>query len=279
LVFNARASVNLPGRPVAATGPEQIMAKLQILIVDDEPPARNRISAFLRGVSTVEVAGECGDGVEALGLIRAGRPDIVFLDVQMPGCSGLQLIANLPAAQRPAIVLVTAHERFAVDAFGEQVVDYLLKPFDRSRFRQALNRAVDYVKTLREGDLGTRVEGLLAASAAQHRNRLVVRVDGRLIFLNPDDIVWIEAESNYSNLHLADAKRLLVRETLSSIEGRLGTTRFTRVNRSALVHAEQVHELQPSKYGDYTVVLRDGTRLPLSRSLRSRLGKFATGAP
>jgi len=255
------------------------MTKLRILIVDDEPLARERIRAFLAEDATMEVAGECANGMEALELIRNGRPDVVLLDVQMPGCNGLQLLAELPADHRPAIIVVTAHERFAVDAFEAQVVDYLLKPFDRTRFRQALKRAVEHIRATRDGDLGKRVEGLLAASAARHPQRIVFRADSRMIFLKPDDIEWVEAENNYSNLHLADGKRLLVREPLSSIEKRLGASRFTRVNRSALVHVEQVLELQPAKYGDYTVVLRNGTRLSLSRSLRSRLGTFAGEMP
>jgi two-component system LytT family response regulator len=251
----------------------------RILIIDDEPLARERVRNFLKGNLGVEIAGESGDGTEAMSLIRSARPDIAFLDVQMPGCDGLQLLARLPPDQRPAIILMTAHQRFAVDAFAAQVVDFLLKPFDRQRFDQALGRAIDHVRLRREGDLGTRVEGMLAATTPGHAERLVVRVDGRIVFLRPDEIVWVEAANNYSNLHLANSKRLLVRETLSSIEKRLGSSRFSRINRSSLVNVEQVQEMQPAKYGDYTVVLRNGTRLPLSRSLRSRLGKFAALAP
>jgi two-component system LytT family response regulator len=251
----------------------------RILIIDDEPLARERVRRFLKGNPGVEIAGECGDGTEAVRLIRSVRPDIAFLDVQMPGCDGLHLLAQLPLESRPAVVLMTAHQQFAVDAFAAQVVDFLLKPFDRQRFDQALGRAIEHIRQQREGDLGTRVEGMLAATALGHAERLVVRADGRIVFLRPDEVVWVEAANNYSNLHLASAKRLLVRETLSSIEKRLGSSRFTRINRSSLVNIEQVLEMQPAKYGDYTVVLRDGTRLPLSRSLRSRLGKFASLAP
>jgi two-component system, LytTR family, response regulator len=255
------------------------MTKLRILIVDDEPLARERIRAFLRGDGSVDIVGECGDGAKALELARGSRPDVVFLDVQMPGGNGLALLAELPADHRPAVIIVTAHERFAIDAFAAQVVDYLLKPFDRTRFNQALKRAGDHVRATREGDLGKRVEGLLAASAARHPQRIVFRADGRMIFLKPDEIEWVEAANNYSNLHLTEGKRLLVRETLSSIEKRLGASQFTRVNRSALVHVEQILELQPFKYGDYTVVLRNGERLPLSRGLRGRLGKFTEEGP
>jgi two-component system LytT family response regulator len=153
-------------------------------------------------------------------------------------------------------------------------VDYLLKPFDRKRFHKALERAADHVRARRAGDLGERIEGMLASSPARRPGRLVVKADGRILFLKPDDILWVEAANNYCNIHLAGAKRLLLRETLSSIEKRLASSSFARVNRSALVHVDQVQELQAEKYGDYVVVLRSGVRLPLSRSLRGRLGRF-----
>jgi two-component system LytT family response regulator len=254
------------------------MTKLRILIVDDELLARERIRSFLRENPTVEIAGECGNGIEALDLIRSGHPDIAFVDVQMPGCDGLQLMAELPPDQRPSIVLVTAHEKFAVEAFAAQAVDYLLKPFDRKRFHHALKRAIDHVRTRRAVDLGARVEDLLASSSPKKAERIVVKADGRLIFLKPGDIVWIEAANNYCNLHLATSKRLLLRETMASLEKRLDSASFARVNRSALVHVDQVQEMQSAKFGDYTVVLRNGTRLPLSRSLRGRFGKFVMDA-
>ncbi len=254
------------------------MTNLRILIADDEPLARERVRSFLGDTPGVEIAGECADGVAALELIRTAHPDIAFVDVQMPGCTGLQLMDELPPELRPAIILVTAHERFAVEAFAAHAVDYVLKPFDRKRFHQALARAGDHVRARREGDLGTRVEGLLASSATPRAERLSFRADGRIVFLKPDDIVWVEAANNYCNLHLAGGKRLLLRETLSSIEKRLGPARFARVNRSALVHLDQVQELQSEKYGDYVVILRTGARLPLSRSLRGRLGRFVTDA-
>ena len=254
------------------------MTKLKILIVDDEPLARARVRSFAGGTPGVEVAGECGNGIEALEMIRSGHPDIAFVDVQMPGCTGLQLMEELPPEHRPAMVLVTAHEKFAVEAFAARAVDYLLKPFDRKRFDQALERAVDHVRARRVEDLGTRLEAMIASSPARRPGRLVVRADGRVFFLKAEDIVWVEAANNYCNLHLAGAKRVLVRETLSSIEARLASPGFVRINRSALVHVDQVQELQAEKYGDYMVVLRTGVRLPLSRSLRGRLGKLVADA-
>jgi two-component system, LytTR family, response regulator len=252
------------------------MTKLRTFIVDDEMLARDRVRSFLCEDPSVEIAGEYGDGIEALAAIREKRPDIVFLDVQMPGCDSFQLLSALPPEERPAIVIATAHERFAVSAFAEEAVDYLLKPFSRERFRVALKRAIEFIRKRRSVDLGTQIETMIAAGPGAQPGRMTVKVDGRLIFIKPDDVVWVEAANNYATLHLANNKRLLVRETLSSLEGRLGTARFARVNRSALVHVDQVLEMQPSKYGDYTVLLRNGMSLPLSRNLRGGFEKFVT---
>jgi two-component system, LytTR family, response regulator len=250
------------------------MTKLRILIVDDEPLSRARVRAFLRANPSLEVVGECGDGIEALAAIRSEHPDIVFLDVQMPGCNGLQMLAKLPANERPAIIFVTAHDRFAVDAFAEQVVDYLLKPFDRERFEIALNRAIDHIRNQRAGDIGKRVEDLLATVPTRAPKRIAVKADGRVVLLEHAEIVWVEAANNYSTFHLKNSTRLMLRETLSSVEERLGRSSFVRVNRSALVHVDQVVEVMQTKYGDHQVRLREGTHLPLSRSLRGHLERF-----
>jgi two-component system LytT family response regulator len=255
------------------------MKALRILIVDDEPLARARVRSFLGGTRSVEVCGECGDGIEALAAIRRESPDIMFLDVQMPVCDGLQVMAQLEPDQRPATILATAHDRFAMDAFAAQVVDFLLKPFDRDRFQLALKRAIEHVRTRRASDLGSRLETALAGAHGAQAERLVVKAEGRHIFLKPDDIVWVEAAANYSTLHLVNSKRLLLRETLSSLEKRLGPRKFARVNRSSLVHVDQLQELQPAKYGDHVVLLRNGVRLPLSRSLRGRLAGIVADSP
>jgi two-component system LytT family response regulator len=254
------------------------MTKLRTLIVDDEPLARERLRSLLGSEPTVEIVGECGSGTEAIATIKGTALDLVFLDMQMPGCDGLQVLAEIPAANRPAIIFATAHERFALDAFEVQAVDYLLKPFDRERFQTALRRAQEYLRVRRAGDLGEKLETLLdAAAPAERKNeRLTVKTDGRLVFLRTDEVVWAEAADNYVVLHLTTG-RLMVRETMAALEIRLGPMSFTRINRSALVHRDQIKELQPGAHGDYVVLLRDGTKLPLSRSLRSQLGKFAGG--
>jgi two-component system LytT family response regulator len=255
------------------------MAKLRVLIVDDEPLARERLRTWLVDEPSAEIVGECGSGTEALTALRSKPVDLVFLDVEMPGGNGLQVLNELPAEDRPAVVFVTAHERFALDAFEVQAVDYLLKPFDRERFQTALRRAEEHLRARRSSQLEEKLESLLADTAAPSKTpeRLTVKADGRLVFLRPSDIVWVEAADNYIILHLVEG-RLMLRETLAALEKRLGTTSFARVSRSALVHLDQIKELQPTFHGDFVVVLRNGTKVPLSRSLRGQFTKFTGGS-
>lgn len=246
------------------------MRPLKALIVDDEALARERLRGMLADEPAVEVIDECAKGTEAAASIRGQKPDLVFLDMQMAGCNGLQVIAQLPEANRPAIIIATAHERFAVEAFAVAAVDYLLKPFDRERFQQAMRRAQEFLQ-LRATSTAT-----VKPPGVQRSERLAVKADGRILFLRPEEIVWVEADDNQVILHLTTG-RLVVRETMGALEARLGTNDFTRVNRSALVQVDQIRELQPTLHGDYTVLLRDGTKLSLSRSLRGQLGVFASG--
>ena len=249
------------------------MTKLRILIVDDELLARERLRLLLSRDTAVEIVGECSNGIEALAAIDRVRPDIVFLDVQMPGANGLETVARLAQETRPEIIFVTAHDRFAVEAFATQATDYLLKPFDEQRLQQALVRAAARINSHRSGDLGRKLETLLTPQKPRP-DRLAVRTDGRIVFVKLSEILWIEAANNYCILHLVEARRLMLRETLGSIHEQLGSDSFARVNRSAVARIDQVKELHPVSYGDYVAILEDGTRLPLSRNLRGHLEKF-----
>jgi two-component system LytT family response regulator len=254
------------------------VTKLRILVADDEPLARARLISLLPKDLSIDLIGEYGSGTEAAEAIRRDKPDIAFLDMQMPGCDGLQVVAGLDPAERPAVVFVTAYDKFAVDAFGVRAVDYVLKPFDRERLEVALERAAEYVNARRAGDLSARIEGALAgvgaAAQAPKADRLAVKADGRYVFLKYDEIVWVEAADNYVVIHTTTGERLMPRDTLSSVEARLGTQHFARVSRSALVRIDQVKELQPNATGDYSILLRNGIRIPLSRGLRGRFEKF-----
>ncbi len=250
-------------------------SKLRVLIVDDEPLARERLRGMLMGEALVEIVGECGNGIDAITTIKARPIDLIFLDMQMPGCDGLQVLAEIPEDNRPVVIFATAYEQFALDAFEVQAVDYLLKPFDRERFQTALRRAQEYLRARQAGDLGKKLESVIAEATApaKKNERLTVKADGRLVFLKSEEIIWVEAADNYAVLHLVTG-RLMLRETMSALEARLGSSSFARVNRSAIVHLDQIKELQPAMHGDYTVLLRDGTKLPLSRNLRGKLDRF-----
>jgi two-component system LytT family response regulator len=242
------------------------MSLLRILIVDDEALARDRLRGLLKQEPDTEIIGECANGAEALAAIRAGTPDLVFLDMQMPGGDGLQVIARLPEDRRPAIVFATAHDQYAVEAFDVAAVDYLLKPFDLDRLRLALQRARDYL--LARAAPGNVTPG--EPVATRKTERLAVRTDGRIVFLRLNEIIRVEADDNHVVLHLANG-RLMLRDTLTALESRLDPAVFLRVNRSTVVHVDQIRELQPALHGDYTILLRDGTRLPLGRNMGARL--------
>jgi two-component system LytT family response regulator len=255
------------------------MSKLKLLIADDEPLARDRTRALLSNQPGLEVTSECADGAEAYAEMRRNPPDIAIIDIQMPGLSGLELLRAIPEDQRPAIIIATAHRDHAVDAFSEEVVDYLVKPFDRERIELAIRRATDRVLARRRGELASRVEKALTSAPSARVERLAFRVDGRILFIRPGDIVWVEAENNYCLIHLAESNRVLVRGTLGSIERRLAGGSFARISRSAVVNLGEVKALVPARFGDYMVQLRSGTLLPLSRGMQSSFTETMSSRP
>ena len=248
------------------------MSKIRTLIVDDEPMARERVAALLRQEEDVEVIGECGDGPQAVTAIQNQSPDLVFLDVQRPGCSGFDVIRGGGADRMPTVIFVTAYDEYALRAFEVHALDYLLKPFGRDRFRETLKHSRASLERRRAGDLGRRLLALVndIKPEAPKLDRLVVKSGGRVFFLRTEDLDWIEAAGNYVRLHLGDEAHLF-RETMTHMEARLDTRRFVRIHRSRIVNTERIKELQPWFNGEYVVVLRNGTRLPLSRGYRDKL--------
>jgi two-component system LytT family response regulator len=249
---------------------------IRALIVDDEPPARELIRTLLREEPDVEVVGECGDGRSAVAAIERLSPDLIFLDVQMPRLDGFGVLAALPAERWPLVVFVTAYDLHAVRAFEVHALDYLLKPFEYDRLRQAVRRAR---AELSENDSPSQQTRLLAFLEDQQRrsqtwDRLAVREDRRVTFLRPDEIAWIEAEGNYLRLH-AGRKSYLLRETMNAAEARLASKKFLRLSRSVLVNLERVREWQPLFHGDSVVILEDGTRLTVTRVYRESLDRLA----
>jgi two-component system LytT family response regulator len=221
---------------------------IRALIADDEPLARKKIRTLLEREPDVEVTGECGSGPEAARLILELEPDLVFLDIEMPELDGLSVLEEIPSQAMPAVIFVTAYDQYAVRAFDVEAIDYLLKPFDRRRFRTALGRARD---RLREGTL----------------SRLLVRSGDRLHVVRLDDVDWVEAADNYVKVH-ASGQTHLLRETLAHLHSRLDRERFLRIHRSTVVNLERIQSLYPLFHGDQIVVLRDGTELTLSRRYR-----------
>lgn len=247
---------------------------LRVLIVDDEAAARRGLCRRLSAEAEVEVVGECDDGPTAVAAISESSPDVVFLDVQMPGMSGFDVIDAVGMARMPAVVFVTAFEEFALRAFAAHALDYLLKPIDGDRFRDALERARRQAMNRRVG-ADDRIAAALAefaglgmVRAGRWAKRLPIRLNGRVILVAVSDIERVEAAGNYVEIHVG-RRRHLLRETLTSLAERLDPEAFQRVSRSALVALERVAEYRPIFNGDFVVVMRDGTEVPGSRRYRA----------
>jgi two-component system, LytTR family, response regulator len=245
--------------------------RTRILVVDDEPLARGRLKSLLRGAADVELIGEAGDGREAVEKIRTLKPDLVFLDIQMPELDGFGVLNELSDNERPAVVFVTAYDKFALKAFEVHAVDYLLKPFDKSRFETALRRALDQLALKQPSQVSEQLSALLAdlRPRAHTPERIAVKSEGRVVFVNVSDIDWIEAADNYVALHAGKESHLL-RETMNALESRLQKP-FLRISRSTIVNTDRIKELQPLFHGDYAVILKDGTKLTLTRGYRDKL--------
>jgi two-component system LytT family response regulator len=248
------------------------MKKLRTVIVDDEPLARERLASLLSAEQDIEIVAQCRDGEEAVTAISQHSPDLVFLDVQMPGLNGFEVIDAVGGEKMPLVIFVTAYDQHALRAFQVRALDYLLKPFDRERFKEALQRARTHIQRDETGDLGRRLLALVKDLRRDQpkTDRLVVKSGGRLFFLRTDEIDWIEAAGNYVRLHVGTTSHLL-RETMNAIEGRLDPEKFFRIHRSRIVNMERIQEMQPWLNGEYAVVLRTGTRLTLSRGYREKL--------
>jgi two-component system, LytTR family, response regulator len=248
------------------------MTKIKVLVADDEPLARERLTGLLSQEPDIEVVGQARDGEEAITAIHDDTPDLVFLDVQMPQMNGFEVIEAVGTDKMPLVIFVTAYDQHALKAFQVRALDYLLKPFDRERFKDALQRARKQLEREENGDLGRRLLALVKDLRRDQpkSDRMVVKSGGRLFFLRTEEIDWVEAAGNYVRLHVGPGSHLL-RETMNAIEGRLDPEKFFRIHRSRIVNMERIQELQPWLNGEYAVLLRTGTRLTLSRGYREKL--------
>jgi len=249
---------------------------IRVLVADDQPMARERLVSLLSAEPGVEVAGVASSGLEAVDCIRHKAPDLVFLDLQMPGMDGFGVIEAIGVERMPATVFVTAFDEYAVRAFEVQALDYLLKPFGRQRFQSALARARRHLERERQGEMAGRLAELLQMRRpGEGRERILVKSGGRVSFIEIDSIDWVEAEGNYVRLHAGDQVHLM-RETMNGLVERIGAQQFFRIHRSRIVNVKKVKELLIAGGGDYQVVLFDGTKLGLSRLYRDALQEQLT---
>jgi two-component system LytT family response regulator len=246
--------------------------RVRVLVADDEPLARERLRLLLSREDGIDLVAECPNGTDAIEAIDRLQPDLVFLDIQMPGANGFEVIEAIGAERMPLVVFVTAFDQYALRAFDVHALDYLLKPFDRERFHEALVRARQQLDRRTNGDLERRLLELVQdlKPSAQRIERFVIKSGGRVFFVRSDEIDWIEAAGNYVKLHVAGEAHLF-RETMNTLEAQLDPDTFFRIHRSHIVNIERVKELQPWFNGEYVVFLRNGTRLTLSRGYREKL--------
>jgi two-component system, LytTR family, response regulator len=242
------------------------LKSLRALIIDDEPPARRKLALLMRDEADIEIIGQCSNGLEAITAIEEKHPDVIFLDIQMPGLNGFEMLEALGTDNLPFVVFVTAYDEFAVKAFEVHALDYLLKPFDRSRLQDCLAR----VRKAQRSNSSNLHELLEQFRPKEYLSRFVVKARGRVLLLKTDDVDSLEASGNYVELRCGK-QTYLVRDTLNDVERRLDPQQFARVHRSTIVNLDRVQELQPWSHGDFVVILKDGTKLRLSRRYRQNL--------
>ena len=250
------------------------MKPIRVAIADDEPLARERVRSMLEGRDRYTIVAECHDGLEAVAALAQEDIDLLFLDVQMPGLDGFQILESAGKTRLPIIVFVTAFNDYALRAFNVSALDYLLKPFDRERFEQTLTRVEERLATRRQTEISAELREFLhtlsTTTPPSHVSRFPVRANGEIYFVRVDDVDWIDAEGNYVALHAA-GRRHLVRDTIKSLEGRLDPAKFVRVHRSAIINVDRLRKLQPYFHGEYVITLQDGTTLTSSRTYSDRL--------
>lgn len=250
------------------------MQKIRTVIADDEPLARRGIRAHLNLEKDIEIVSECRNGREAIEAVTTHAPDLLFLDVQMPELDGFQVVEALGAERMPAVIFVTAYDRYALRAFEVHALDYLLKPFDEERFAKAVERARRQIERNGLGDLGRRLQDLLAdLKPHKYVERLALKSAGRVSFLSVTELDWIEAADNYVRLH-AGRETHLMRETMANVEKKLDPGQFLRIHRSRIVNAQKIKQVQPLFRGEYEIMLHDGTRLESGRAYRDQIQKL-----
>jgi len=249
--------------------------KIRTLLVDDQATGLAVLRDMLACEPDIEIVGTAASGHQAVESINRLAPDLVFLDVQMPVLDGFEVLAQIRLPQMPVIIFVTAHDDFAVKAFEAHALDYLIKPCRLERLRSAVQRARQQIQSNQSGEIRQKLDGLLddLKAGSKYPERLAVKSNGRILFLRLTDIDLVEAADNYVKLHAGNETHML-RETMTALEEKLPPDRFVRISRSAIVNIESVKELHPLFHGEYTVSLRNGARVTLTRSYREQLRQF-----
>jgi two-component system LytT family response regulator len=266
--------------------------KIRVMLVDDEPLAIRGLKLRLQEFPEIEIIGECANGREAVREIKAHSPDLVFLDIQMPGLDGFGVVRALIGAPAPLIIFVTAYDKYAIDAFEANALDYIVKPVEDERLKDAIHRARDAIKTRAAASRESRLVELLASLSDEDRDqikeliqdpswtnkeryseRLSFKDGSKVVMLNADDIDWIDAAGDYMCIHAA-GKTHIIRETMKTLQQRLDPARFQRIHRSAIVNVKKVKELHPHSNGEYFVILENGSELKLSRSYKDVVARF-----
>lgn len=247
---------------------------LRALIIDDEPLARTALVRLLKRERDISLIGQCGDGETAVATIQAEKPDLVFLDIQMPEMDGFEVVEAIGIECMPVTVFVTAYDRYAIRAFDANAVDYLLKPIEPERFTRALARARDRCLGRQDKDSAQRLFALLNSRLkSDYAQRIAVASGGRIVFVPVTDIDWIEAEGNYARLHVA-RHVYDVRDTLQSLMEKLDPREFIRIHRSTIVNAQRIREVQPWFHGSHIVLLHSGEQLRMSRYQRDAVERL-----
>jgi two-component system LytT family response regulator len=252
---------------------------VRALIVDDEPLARRGVVLMLRRFKDIEIVGECGDGHSAVKRILERSPDVVFLDIQMPGMDGFEVLRALPIENLPAIIFLTAYEQHVLRAFDAHALHYLLKPVDDTRFAAAVSRARDLVDSKLKSDMAKRVMKMLDRGSGGLASRFTVQTGSRIQIVTAEDVDWIGSAGSYVELHV-NGRSFMLRETMASLEQRLDPEQFLRIHRSRIVHTKGIMELQSIENREFTVKLSDGSEHRSSRTYADRLERWlSSGKP
>jgi two-component system, LytTR family, response regulator len=242
---------------------------IRALIVDDEPLARKRIKRFLTDEPDITVIAECGTGRKAVEVIQESSPDLLFLDIQMPEVSGFEVLQSICVEEMPVVIFITAYDQHALKAFEVHALDYLLKPFKRARFKEAVERARMQLAKNGSHEIDPGLAAFVGKLRAENNylNRFIVKSSNRVVLIKTNEVDWIESAANYALLHVGE-KTHIVRETMQALEVKLSPKIFQRISRSVIVNLERVKELQPMGKGQYVIILADGKRLTMSRGIR-----------